>query len=389
MARIRIGFVGLSAKRGWAKDAHLPYLSTSPHYEITGVVNSSLESSEAAIKELGLGSNAKAYGSVADLAQSPDVDFIVVSVKGPEHYAALKPALEAGKNVYVEWPLAFNLKEAEELAQLAKDKGVKTVVGAQGALEPVVHTVKKLIDDGAIGRVVSSEASLVAGPPGGVGPKHVVKYLLPKESSGVFPSIYFPHCELSSYLLVPKLTGNPGMQCFTKALGDVVSISSLAPVQYPVVDIIDPASGQVLEKGLQKTSPDHIYVHGRLASDAVFSLTLRGGHPISGLGCLWTIHGEKGDIQVTSPASPIWCSVDGMKVKVKTFDEPEREVAIREDDFTKLGSFAANIGRLYDAYRKNEHEDLMDFEAGLKRHRLIDAVFRSSESGKSVQLSST
>lgn len=192
MARIRIGFVGLSVNRGWAKAAHLPYLSTSPHYEITGVVNSSLESSEAAIKEYGL-SNAKGYASVAELVRS-DVDLVVVSVKGPQHYEALVPALEAGKDVYVEWPLAFNLKEAEELAKLAKEKGVRSMVGAQGGVEPAVRTVKGLLDSGAIGHVISSEATLVAGHPGGVGPRYVVKYLLPMESRGVYGSIYFPHC---------------------------------------------------------------------------------------------------------------------------------------------------------------------------------------------------
>lgn len=89
---------------------------------------------------------------------------------------------------------------------------------------------------------------------------------------------------------------------------------------------------------------------------------------------------------MTSPSSPIWCSVDGIKIKVKTFDEPEKEVPIIEDDFSKLGPNAANIGRLYEAYRKKDSEGVMDFEAGLKRHQLMEAVIQSSESGRVVRL---
>jgi predicted dehydrogenase len=198
MAPIRIGFVGLS-KKGWGKLAHWPYLSKTSNYKIVAICNSSKASSEAIIKELELPASTKAYGSPEELANDADVDLAVVSVKVPHPSAVLKPLLEAGKDIYVEWPLAFNLTEAEELAQLAKAKGVKSVVGAQGAMEPVVRTVKQLIDSGAIGRVVSSEATLVATAPAGVGRTYGVPYLLSKESFGVLAAVYYPHCESLRY----------------------------------------------------------------------------------------------------------------------------------------------------------------------------------------------
>lgn len=193
MAPIRLGIVGLS-KRGWARTAHLPYLSKSPHYEIVALVNSSIESSKAAIQELELPPETKAYESVAALAKDPDIDLVVISVKATDHYKAVQPALEAGKNVFVEWPLGYTLQEAEELSQLAKEKGVRTIVGAQGALEPVSRTVKKLVDAGTIGRVVGSETMLV---PTGIDrtASQLTKYLLSRESSGILPLIYYPHCK--------------------------------------------------------------------------------------------------------------------------------------------------------------------------------------------------
>lgn len=194
MTPIRIGFVGLS-KRGWGRTAHLPYLSKTSNYEIAALVNSSIESSKDAIKELGLSPDTKAYGSVAELAKDPSIDLIVVSVKAPDHYKTLKPAIEAGKNVFVEWPLGATLQQAEELAQLAKEKGIRSIVGAQGHLEPASRAVKKLIEGGSIGGVVSTEATLY---PAGLSTTQApqTNYLLSRESSGLLPLIYFPHCTL-------------------------------------------------------------------------------------------------------------------------------------------------------------------------------------------------
>ena len=51
------------------------------------------------------------------------------------------PALEAGKNVFVEWPLGQNLAEAEEMAALAKSANVTTAVGLQARQAPSIRKV--------------------------------------------------------------------------------------------------------------------------------------------------------------------------------------------------------------------------------------------------------
>src|SRR5947209_1534775 len=129
MAPIRLGFIGLTATPGaWANIAHLPYLSQSSKYKIVALANSSVDSAKAAIKAHSLPEDVKVYGSPADVAADPDVDMVVVSVNVAQHYKLIKPALEAGKMAYVEWPLGNNTAEAEELTELAKKKNLKTVV---------------------------------------------------------------------------------------------------------------------------------------------------------------------------------------------------------------------------------------------------------------------
>jgi predicted dehydrogenase len=62
MAPIKVGFIGLGATSGWARSAHLPYLQESGKYEIVALLNSSVESSKAAIKQYSLPESTKAYG---------------------------------------------------------------------------------------------------------------------------------------------------------------------------------------------------------------------------------------------------------------------------------------------------------------------------------------
>lgn len=101
-----------------------------------------------------------------DLANDPNVDLVVCTVRVDRHYHTITPSIKAGKNVLVEWPLGKNLQEAEELLRLSKEYNVKlAAVGCQGRFDSTFRTVKKLIDDGKIGKVLSTT---VVGP-GAVG----------------------------------------------------------------------------------------------------------------------------------------------------------------------------------------------------------------------------
>lgn len=51
------------------------------------------------------------------------------------------PALRAKKDIFVEWPLASSLADAEEMAALAKKQGVKTWVGLQARMQPAMVKV--------------------------------------------------------------------------------------------------------------------------------------------------------------------------------------------------------------------------------------------------------
>lgn len=124
-------------------------------YKITALGNSSKASGEAAAKTHTLNDIAT-YDDPASIAKDPNVDIVAVSVNVPEHYALLLPALEAGKDVFSEWPLARNLAEAEELVRLAQEKKVKTMIGLQGRQSPAIVKAKEIVASGKLGRILGT-----------------------------------------------------------------------------------------------------------------------------------------------------------------------------------------------------------------------------------------
>lgn len=130
MAPIRIGFIGLSTQ-GWASQSLAPPLFTpllAPHYTLTALCTRSAASATATAEKYSAlaGHTVKAYygpqGS-ADLARDPEVDMVSVSVKVSDHFAAVMQAIEAGKDVFVEWPPGNGYEETVKMAEAAKKKG--------------------------------------------------------------------------------------------------------------------------------------------------------------------------------------------------------------------------------------------------------------------------
>src|SRR5467141_1491117 len=152
--KIRVGIIGANPDRGWAAEAHIPALQSLPDdFVITALSTSRRESADAAGKRFGV---PLAFDNHNDLVNSADVDVVAITVKVPHHFELASAALLAGKAVYCEWPLGNGLKEAENLAALAKKKGVLAVAGLQARSAPPVAYVRDLISQGYVGEVLST-----------------------------------------------------------------------------------------------------------------------------------------------------------------------------------------------------------------------------------------
>lgn len=168
MAPINIGIIGLSssAVTSWASHAHLPYLLSSrgrANYRIVALCNSSVAAARAAIDHYGLDQGTAAYGDPEDLAADSNVELVVCCTRVDTHYSLTRPSLAAGKSVFVEWPLTHDIGSSRDLANLAREKGVRTAIGLQSRLAPSVAKVREIVHGGKLGKVLSSEVLAAGG----------------------------------------------------------------------------------------------------------------------------------------------------------------------------------------------------------------------------------
>lgn len=108
----------------------------------------SLERAQQFAHEHGI---AQAYGSYEALCADPSVDVVYVGTIHPSHAELAKLALNHGKHVLVEKPMAMNAKEAEAVIALANEKELFFMEGMWTRFFPAIRFVRQLIDDGAIG----------------------------------------------------------------------------------------------------------------------------------------------------------------------------------------------------------------------------------------------
>ncbi len=87
------------------------------------------------------------------LISRDDIDGLVIATPSSTHYKLAKKSLLAGKNVYVEKPLAQNLHEAEELHHLAEERDLVLMVGHLLLYHPAVNKLKNLISSGELGEI--------------------------------------------------------------------------------------------------------------------------------------------------------------------------------------------------------------------------------------------
>ena len=91
----------------------------------------------------------------------PCVDAIALATPVATHYELVRRCLDAGKNVYVEKPLAASTEHARELIDLATDRGLVLMTGHTFLYSPPVEAIRKLIAEGELGDVFFVSASRV------------------------------------------------------------------------------------------------------------------------------------------------------------------------------------------------------------------------------------
>ncbi|OAP55381.1 hypothetical protein AYL99_10354 [Fonsecaea erecta] len=369
MAPIRLGVIGLSADGSWAAGSHLPYLLKSTHYQITALQNSSRASAEKAVQKYGLPGEVACYGDVESLVRDPNVDLVVVAVKTPTHHGLAKPAIEAKKDVFVEWPLGVNLTEAEELTSLAKSQNVKTMIGLQGRQNPSIRKAKEMVAAGELGFILGTTM---------IGSGAIMGRVMPA------PLEYELSIESGANLVTISAMHAVDALCFV--LGEFQDLQATLANHRPKMPIIDPTTGKV-QKLADKTCHDYMSVTGTLARGGVASVVYQGGHSLTGKDFYWEINGTKGSLILEAPSGLVEMYHPTMKfvraeeeASFKSFDDGKGPQP-KEVEVEVATEFSYNVGQAWDAFAGAGSGTVTTFEDALVRHKMIDAIYRSSAKG--------
>ncbi|KFA73866.1 hypothetical protein S40288_00876 [Stachybotrys chartarum IBT 40288] len=367
MSPIRVGLIGLGAvsssdyRPGEWGVQHMKAIANSPNFELVAVCNSSVESAQRSISSHNLSSSVRAYGSPEDLAQDADVDLVVVAVNITKHFELAKPAILHKKDVYIEFPATPSIAEAEELTALAKEHGVKVIVGSQARSEPMIRKLKELVEDKAIGDIISS--SLLGHVPIDV-------------SNGWLESVA-GFLDINSAISRVVINLSHPLDAFVHVLGYFTSVQSTFKVSSKTTPLFD-AKGQIADPSYKITAPDTMLLQGVLDSGAAVSFCLRASSASAdGNSFHWIISGTKGEIIFTAGQGFIQTSpLNGKIVMRKKGGEAEEVDFTRQegDHVAKTESTPRNILRVYEAYAEADTDGYVDIEQSVQTQRLVEEV---------------
>src|SRR5215207_8117205 len=351
--KYRVGIVGLQPGRSWAAFAHLPAIRAQPDkFEATGVANRTYESSRAAAESNGM---PHAYRSVDELVRSDDVDIVAVTVRVPNHREVVLKALEARKVIFCEWPLAKDLAEAEELAEVARERGVRTFIGTQAIASPHVRHLKTLVTDGLIGSVLSHTLigyGRIWGPE--IADDASEKYLLDDVNGATMLTIPVAHT----------------LAAVQHVFGSVAEVRAVIATRRTKV------FSKQSNRYFDMTAPDQVGVQGFMADGSVISLHYRGGFPPDKNGFTWEINGSKGVLRVTGLTGSI--QIEELRIESCLAGESDfSEAEVPEELLTLCrGQYLpGNVGRLYEGMWNDLVRGTADapgFDHAVELHRLID-----------------
>ena len=363
--KIRVGIVGATVTpggSGWGANSHIPALKALPEYEVTAVCTAHEDTAKASAAKFGV---ELAFHDINAMAASDAVDLVVVCVRVPWHKDLVMASLRAGKPVFCEWPLGANLAEAEEMASFAREHSLKTIVGLQGRSDPAVSYARDLVAAGDIGDVFSANLSIV----NQASYERAAGRLWQREAKNGANTL--------------TIAGGHGIDAMCAILGEFAELSARSITRVAEWKDTDAKTMVPVD------APDAISIVGRLVSGAEVSVQVTAV-PANPTGTRLEIYGTEGTLVLASSGalSTGPNKIFGAKAKeaIAEMAIPDKYVLVPEG--TPTGG-ARNVAQAYAAFADTSEAGTdfePSFELAVTRHKLIDAIERSSKEGRSVTL---
>lgn len=158
MEKVRVGVIGT----GFGTAVQIPGFQYVPETEVIAVCSARRERAEAAAQRFHI---PHAFTDYREMLHLPDLDLVSIVTPPVLHHEMTLAALEAGKHVLCEKPLAMNVAQAQEMYDRAQTAGVVHMVTHEFRYSPTRAYTKELIDSGYLGALRQVQITLFIGPP--------------------------------------------------------------------------------------------------------------------------------------------------------------------------------------------------------------------------------
>ncbi|MCT8139959.1 Gfo/Idh/MocA family oxidoreductase [Anaerobacillus sp. CMMVII] len=286
MSKVKIGIIGC----GNISSIYMQNIPSFDHLELVACADLDVERARAQAEKFNI---QNAY-SVSEILDDPDVDLIINLTIPKAHAQVCIQALEAGKHVYVEKPLAVTREEGQMILDVAKGKGLLVGSAPDTFLGGGMQTARHLIEKSEIGTPIGASAFMI-----GRGHEHWHPD----------PGFYYdegggPMFDMGPYYLT----------ALVNLLGPIRRLSGSTRISYPERTILSqPKAGTII----QVKTPTHIAGTIEFSSGVIGTITTSfdafGGSTLPPI----EIYGSKGTLLVPNP------NTFGGPVRIRKREEKE------------------------------------------------------------------
>ena len=358
--KIKIGIIGT----GFARKVQIPAFLQCDGAEIVSIASGRRENAENVVKEFNIEHFTDDW---RETVEYKDVDLICITTPPDLHKEMTLFALERGKHILCEKPMAMNVAEAEEMTEKAKEAGVLALIDHELRFQNGRQKAKEILHNGEIGKIINakynfrnasrgsldvkwnwwSDETQGGGALGAIG-SHIIdsfNWFLDAEISSVF-------CQLQTHVKERREEKSGGMREVT------TDDESNLILRFADGDLTEDATGIVSVSMVERPKyQNRIEFFGTEGA-------MRVGH--------------RGEIFLATKHDKDWREIE------VEFDKPLEGVA--DTGFSR--GFTSFAPKIIEAIRegKTEIENAATFADGLKVQRVLDAAHESDETGKIVKL---
>ncbi|WP_127580262.1 Gfo/Idh/MocA family protein [Paenibacillus koleovorans] len=300
MKKLKVGVIGCGKISG-------AYLNKARHfdcYEITACADLELDRAVAKAEEFSL---AKAC-TVEELLADPEIDIVINLTIPQAHTDICLKALNAGKHVYVEKPLAITKEEGKQIVELAAAKGLRAGCAPDTFLGGGIQTSIKLIEDGWIGTPIGATAFMI-----GRGHEHWHPA----------PDFYYkvgggPMFDMGPYYLTALVA----------MIGPIRKVAGMTSTAYPERKILSqPLYGQMIQVDVPTHVAGLLEFHSGAIGTIITSFDAFGGTSLPRI----EVYGSQGTLIVPDP------NTFGGSVQIRRVDKKEFVEVPHTHGFTEAG----------------------------------------------------